>query len=179
VSDKQVLVMSFYRDAELQGARLLFSLHRLLRDADSQLKLSRHLSDETRHAWLWTKRIVELGGVPIAVADGYQRRLGLRVGAPRDVLDLLALTLIAESRALERYRSHAALPAVDQGTLEVLAAVTGDEEWHLKWVQQKMREIAEERGDEQRAAEILARYRAIEREVYATFAADEAELLHG
>lgn len=99
--------------SQLHGARLLLVIHQHLRDPDSQMKLTRHLADESRHALLWTKRIVEMGGAPLAIFDGYQHRLGLRVGVPKDIIDLLALTSIAESRALERYRNHAQQESVD------------------------------------------------------------------
>jgi rubrerythrin len=176
-ASKQILVLSFYRDAELHGARLLLNLHNRLRDGDSQRKLSRHLADETRHAWLWTKRITDLGAAPLPVSDGYQTRLGLRVGIPRNELELLALTIVAETRAIERYRTHAQMPGVDPQTLEVLKVVSDDESWHLAWVAEKMREIAERRGDRDRVNRILERYRKIEREVYGTFVADEAEFM--
>ncbi len=177
--ERQVLVFSFYRDAELRGARLLLNLHAHLRDPDSQVKLTRHLADETRHAWLWTRRIAQMGKAPVLVSDGYQRRLGARIGVPRDPLELLALTIIAETRALERYRTHAALPDLDPVTADVLEAVTGDETWHLSWVEQKMNEIAARRGDLVRAQRTLERYRAIERDVYASLTTDEAELIGG
>src|SRR5438445_13657331 len=85
-SEKQIVIFSFYRDAELRGARLLFNLLGHLKDADAQLKMSKHLADETRHAWLWTRRIADLGGAPVVVADGYQRRLGLRTAVPRGIV---------------------------------------------------------------------------------------------
>ncbi|HLH76223.1 MAG TPA: ferritin-like domain-containing protein [Candidatus Binataceae bacterium] len=176
-TDKQVVIFSFYRDAELRGARLLFNLIGHLKEADAQLKLSRHLADETRHAWLWTKRISDLGGNPVIVSDGYQRRLGLRTGVPKDVIDLLALTVVVEERARKRYTTHAELPNVDPETLEVLQAVTEDESWHLAWIERKLREIAAAQGKPERAEQALERYRAIDREVYATLAADEAELM--
>jgi hypothetical protein len=175
---KQLLtVFSFYREAELHGARLILVMHNHLRDPDSQMKLTRHLADETRHALLWTQRISDMGGSPITITNGYQHRLGLRVGAPKDTIDLLALTSVAESRALERYQSHAQQEGVDDQTLEVLKAVSGDEKWHLAWVDAKMREIAERRGDAGRATRALEKVQEIEREVYATFIADEAELM--
>lgn len=176
-TEKQILVFSFYRDAELRGARLLFNLIGHIKDADAQVKTSKHLADETRHAWLWTKRITELGGAPVHFEDGYQRRLGLRTGVPKNVIDLLALTVVVEERAQSRYNSHAALPGVDAGTRQVLKAVTDDEHWHLSWIEKKLREIARAQGEERRADEVLKRYRDIEREVYATIAADEAELM--
>jgi bacterioferritin (cytochrome b1) len=176
-TEKQILIFSFYRDAELRGARLLFNIIGHLKDGDSQLKMTKHLSDETRHAWLWTRRIADLGGSPVFVADGYQRRLGMRIGVPRGIVEVLGLTVVVEERAQSRYMAHAALPNVDGTTLEVLKGVTEDETWHLSWIEKKMREIAREEGGEVKADEILKRYREIDREVYATLAQDEAELL--
>jgi bacterioferritin (cytochrome b1) len=176
-ADKQILIFSFYRDAELRGARLLFNIIGHLKDSDSQLKMTKHLSDETRHAWLWTRRIADLGGAPVFVADGYQRRLGMRIGVPRGIVEVLGLTVVVEERAQSRYMAHAALPNVDKATLEVLKGVTADETWHLSWIERKMREIAREEGHEGKADEILKRYREIDREVYATLAQDEAALL--
>jgi bacterioferritin (cytochrome b1) len=176
-SEKQILILSFYRDAELRGARLLFNMFGHLQDADSQLKLSKHLADETRHAWLWTRRIADLGGAPLMLADGYQRRLGARLGIAKGIVELLGLTVIVEERAQSRYLAHAALPNIDQETRDVLKAVTEDETWHLSWIEKKMREIARETGRETEADKILSRYREIDREVYATLAADEAALM--
>jgi bacterioferritin (cytochrome b1) len=176
-SEKQILIFSFYRDAELRGARLLFNLLGHIKDADSQLKMSKHLADETRHAWLWTRRIADLGGAPVTLADGYQRRLGLRTGVPKGIVEILGLTVVVEERAQSRYMAHAALPNVDEVTREVLKDVTEDETWHLSWIEKKMREIAREEGSEETADAVLSRYRQIDREVYATLAADEAELM--
>jgi len=176
-TEKQILIFSFYRDAELRGARLLFNIIGHLKDGDSQLKMTKHLSDETRHAWLWTRRIADLGGSPVFVNDGYQRRLGMRIGVPRGIVEVLGLTVVVEERAQSRYMAHAALPNVDEATLEVLKGVTEDETWHLSWIEKKMREIAREEGSEGKADDILKRYREIDREVYSTLAQDEAALL--
>jgi bacterioferritin (cytochrome b1) len=176
-SEKLILIFSFYRDAELRGARLLFNLLGHLKDGDSQLKMAKHLADETRHAWLWTRRIADLGGAPMVIPDGYQRRLGLRTGVPKTLVELLALTVVVEERAQSRYMAHAALPNVDAATREVLKAVTEDETWHLSWIEKKMREIARSEGSERDADTALERYREIDREVYATLAADEAILM--
>jgi len=178
-SEKQILILSFYRDAELRGARLLFNLFGHLQDADSQLKLSKHLADETRHAWLWTRRIADLGGAPLMLADGYQRRLGARLGVAKGIVELLGLTVVVEERAQSRYNAHSALPNIDPETREVLRGVTEDETWHLSWIEKKMRELAEKEGRSEHADRALERFRQIDREVYATLAADEAELMRG
>ena len=59
-----VTLFSYYRDAELRGATLLLKLLQRMDDTDAQVKLTKHLEDEVRHAWLWTKRITDLGGMP-------------------------------------------------------------------------------------------------------------------
>jgi hypothetical protein len=91
-------MMSYYRDAEIRGANLLLRLMQYLTDGDSQTKLSLHLADETRHAWLWTKRINDLGADPLPVGDGYQSRIGLKM-VPRSLIELLALTTSSSARS--------------------------------------------------------------------------------
>jgi len=172
VDPRTILLMNYYRDAELRGANLLFRLMSHLEDPDSQLKLSLHLADETRHAALWTKRINDSGGAPARIADGYQNRIGLRV-VPRNLIDILALTVVVEERAYQRYMEHSARPDVDPEILEVLREVTKDEKWHIAWIKGKLQEIAAAEGGEARMNEALERYREIDRQVYAELRAKE------
>jgi len=170
---RTILLMNYYRDAELRGANLLFRLMSHLEDPDSQLKLSLHLADETRHAALWTKRINDAGGAPARIADGYQNRIGLRV-VPRNLIDILALTVVVEERAYQRYVEHAARPNVAPEILEVLSEVTKDEKWHISWIKAKLEELAAAAaGGVERMNEALARYREIDRQVYAELLAKE------
>lgn len=172
--DPEVRVCSYYRDAELRGSNLIYRLLRILDDPESQVLLSQHLSDETRHAWLWTDRIRELGAAPLAIDDGYQVRIGRRAGLPRDPVDLLALTVVVEQRALRRYQEHLRRPDVPERTREVLRTVSLDEGWHIDWVRRKGREIAQRRGEPERFDQAIARFRKIDREVMAELEALEA-----
>ena len=165
--DSEVRLYSYYRDAELRGSNLLYRLLRILRDGESQIALSQHLADETRHAWLWTQCIQELGATPLPVEDGYQVRIGRRAGLPRHPVDLLALTVVVEQRALKRYHEHLERDGVPERTLEVLRAVSKDEGWHIDWIRRKAREIAEAEGEPERFEQALARFRTIDREVWA------------
>jgi bacterioferritin (cytochrome b1) len=169
-----VTLFSYYRDAELRGATLLLKLLQRMDDPDAQVKLTKHLEDEVRHAWLWTKRITDLGGVPEKVDDGYQRRIGLEVGIPRTLEQLLALTIVVEERALARYLTHAAAAEVDAETRTVLHEVTKDEKWHLSWIEHKLRELAGLDGTA-RVDELLARYRDVDRRVFADLESKERE----
>jgi len=175
--DHELLVYSYYRDAELRGSNLIYRLLRILKDDESQILLSEHLADETRHAWLWTERIKELGRAPVPITDGYQVRLGKRAGLPRHPVDLLALTVVVEQRALKRYQEHLKRDRVPSRTLEVLRSVTKDEGWHIDWVRQKAREIASAEGIPERFDEAIARYREIDREVWSEFEEVESALM--
>ncbi len=177
ISDAEAMVYSYYRDAELRGSNLIYRLLRILKDDESQVLLSEHLADETRHAWLWTERLKELGRAPIPITDGYQVRLGKRAGLPRHPVDLLALTVVVEQRALKRYQEHLKRDDVPDRTTEVLRSVTKDEGWHIDWVRQKAREIANEQGTPERFEESLERYRGIDREVYAELEEVERSLM--
>jgi len=175
----EITVFSYYRNAEQHGANLLFRLLRHLDDPDAQVSLSQHLADETRHAWLWTERIVRAGAKPLVVCDGYQTRMGRAAGMPRDVVDLLALTVVVEQRALRRYQQHLRRPDVDPDTQEVLRAVSKDEGWHIDWIRSYGRKLAEERGQRERFDRAIAKYRAIDEEVVKHLEAAERELAGG
>lgn len=173
---RMFLLMSYYRDAELRGANLLYRLMSHLEDGDSQIKLSKHLAEETHHAWLWTKRIKELGGVPSTVGDGYQTRIGLRT-VPRTLLEILALTVVVEERSLARYSEHAARPDVDPETLAVLRQVSQDEKWHISWIRKKLEQIAAESEDGREKMEAaLEKYRSIDDQVYRELQALEQQV---
>ena len=163
---RTILLFNYYRDAELRGANLLFRLMSHLEDPDSQVKLALHLADETRHAWMWTKRITDLGGDPAKVADGYQTRIGLRV-VPRSLIDILALTVVVEERSQQRYTEHARRADVDPETQALLREVTKDEKWHISWIRAKLEEVATAEGRLDKMNEALERYQEIDRQVYA------------
>jgi rubrerythrin len=169
-------LFSYYRDAELHGANLLMRLLKLIDDPDAQVKLSLHVAEETQHAWLWTKRITDLGGQPMRVLDGYQTRIGKRT-VPRSILDLLALTIVVEERAFSRYLEHGARQNVDEETQKVLKAVTKDEKWHISWMKGKLEEMAaREEGGPERVQEMMGRYREIDEAIYAQLAEKEREI---
>ena len=174
--DPEVILYSYYRDAELRGANLLFRLLRVVDDAEAQMNLTDHLADEVRHAALWTGRIRELGAHPVPVDDGYQVRIGKLAGVPRNVVDLFALTVVVEQRALRRYHEHLRRADVQERTREVLQAVTKDEAWHIDWIRKKARELAERAGEPDRMDRALARYREIDRAVMAELDTKERAL---
>jgi bacterioferritin (cytochrome b1) len=171
--EQEVVLYSYFRDAELRGANLLFRLMRLVDDPESQVFLTEHLADETRHAWLWTQRIQELGAKPVPVDDGYQVRIGKLAGVPKKIVDLFALTVVVEQRALRRYQQQLRREDIPERTREVLEAVTKDEAWHIDWIRRKAREFAEAAGDPEWVDRAIKKYRAIDEQVMAEL--DEKE----
>lgn len=175
IDPKLIQLFSYYRDAELRGATLLLKLTARVEDPESQVKLSRHLADETRHAWLWTKRITDLGYEPVHVEDGYQTRIGRAVGIPRSLIDLFALTVVVEERAQRRYLEHARRKDVDAETLDILHEVTKDEKWHIGWINDELHGMARADGGESALRDTLYRYRDIDKQVVADLVAKERE----
>lgn len=173
----EVVLFSYYRNAEQHGANLLFRLLKHLDDPDAQAMLSQHLAEETHHAWLWTDRILRAGHKPMMVCDGYQTRIGRAAGMPRDVVDLLALTVVVEQRALRRYQHHLRRPDLDADTEQVLRTVTKDEAWHIDWIRKHGRQLALERGEPERFDEAIKKYRAIDEEVTSHLEAKEREIM--
>jgi len=171
-----ILLFSYYRDAELRGADLILRLINRTDNPELQENLSRHLADETNHAWLWTERIRAIGGQPVRIANGYHRHLRRKAGLPSNLLDLLALTYVVEERASKRYEEHASRPDVDPDTLKALNEMRMDEDWHLSWVGEALRELGKKEGEEKVAA-TLDRYRALEAEAFAEMLMDEQRAL--
>ena len=130
---------------------------------------------ETRHAWLWTKRISDLGGTPVPIADGYQTRIGKEVGIPKSLIDLFALTVVVEERAQRRYLEHARRPDVDPDTRLILHEVTKDEKWHVGWIKNKLKEMANANGGLEKMQATLERYRQIDLKVVAEMQLKERE----
>jgi len=157
-------VFSYYRDAEMRGATLLLRLCSMCGPGDMQSALSRHIMDETRHAWLWTKRIMDMGGVVESLDDGYQRRIG-REGLPRTLFDIFALTVVVEQRAFTRYQQHLARPDVDEETRKTLQSVSADETWHIGWIESAAKEMARAQGDPTLYDQAIAKYQVIDEKV--------------
>ena len=170
-----IKIFSYYRDAEVRGAGLLMKMMGRVKDPEAQVLFTRHIADETRHAWLWTKRIKDEGGLPVVVPDGYQRRLGKALGVPASVLDLFALTVVVEERAQKRYHEHARSPVCDEKTHKVLQAVTTDERWHIAWMEEYLANLARQQGDQERVRETFERYRHAEEHVFSEMQAIERE----
>jgi rubrerythrin len=158
--DAMIRLFSYYRDAEMRGAALLMKMMNRVEDPEAVVLFTRHIDDETRHAWMWTKRIRDEGAWPVRV-------LGKKLGVPTRLIGLFALTVIVEERSHKRYTDHAASPLCDERTRRILETITRDEKWHINWMEEWLMKLVQQApagGADPR--EILARYRDAEEEVF-------------
>lgn len=154
--DTIIATLNEYRAAELSGASVIMRLGRMSTSSRMRTNLTAHLRDECNHAWLWTKLINDLEGSVEPVADPYQGRVGVHFGLPRSLGELLALTIVAESRGVATYEEH--LETTDDVRIRrALSAVLKDERWHVEWITEEFDALL---VDEPGLADALERARA-------------------
>jgi rubrerythrin len=174
IDRKELWILSYYRVSEIGGAMLFGKVARRIKDERLRVLLTRHFSDEARHAWLWTDAIVRVGGVPLDIPTTYQSRYGAEAGVPATELDLLAITQIFEKRVIDQYRSHQRRRGTHPVVADTLQQIMVDESWHLKWVKDELKRLEADLG-RTAVAGALERYRAIDARVYAEVARHEHE----
>jgi len=133
-----VWLLNQYRAAEISGAGAIMRMSRLADEQQLSTDLSRHLRDESLHAWLWTKALDDIGGEIISVDEPYQTRLSAHFGLPRSLNDLLALTWISECRGVEQYQLHLDVREVPKNIRQTLRAILRDEEWHVAYIREEL-----------------------------------------
>lgn len=138
----QLWLLNQYRAAEIRGAGAIMRLSNLADDSRLRHDLSRHLRDEAVHAWLWTRAIEDLGGDITDVEDPYQARLGANFGVPKTFEELLAVTLVSESRGLAQYESHLSDESTSPAISRVLRGILKDERWHVSYIEQELETLA-------------------------------------
>lgn len=140
-------------------------------DDDEVRKLVRvHQADEERHEALFLARTRAAGAEPLAMpkAAHLLRRLDAQVGFfsrpvtdRSGVVEAYLLLLVIEERAVRQFaRQEAAFRAAgDEESAALLAAVSRDEERHLRYCEAISRRFSD---DEEERRRRLARYRALE-----------------
>ena len=155
--------LNWYRHSELEGSLLLGRMVRQAEDSELIASLTRHCADEARHAWLWSRTIVELDLPPVQIFRSYQSFYLHDGGAPATLCEVLALTHIFEQRVDREFRRELRDPDLPEVAARTFRALVADEQDHLDWVARWLADRAE-------GAEVLERYRQIDRQVYAGIA---------
>jgi demethoxyubiquinone hydroxylase (CLK1/Coq7/Cat5 family) len=165
VSDVELRVLDFYRASELHGGLVLGAVAQRARQPELIVLLTRHAAEEVVHAQLWAETIVAVGGRPRPVRRTYQARLAERVGAPSSLVRVLALTQVFERRVYRHFQLHLRRPGTHPLVCATLERMLHEERDHLRWVHAWLDREARRTAMDLPA--LLARYRAVDDEVYA------------
>ena len=130
----EIWTLNQYRSAEIRGAGAIVTLNKLADSNQLRRDLTKHLRDEGNHAYIWARTIAKLGGEIFDVQDAYQNRLGRNFGVPRNLAELLALTLVSESRGVKQYQAHLDLGPSAPQIGRALSTIMKDEEWHVDYI---------------------------------------------
>ena len=166
VSDNDIWILSYYRESELAGSLVMGRLSQETEDDALRAKLTEHCAEEARHASLWSDTIIELGALPRRVRETYQTRYQARLGAPRSMLDVLALTQVFERRVVRHFTAHLSWPGTHPVIQRTLRTMIADEAGHISWVREWLDEYAAQHGKSLVQSK-LREYEAVDREVYA------------
>lgn len=172
ISETDLWVLNYYRSSEIKGALFFGRVARIVR-GPLQVDVTHHFADEAAHASYWSQCISDLGHVPNRETRGYQDGYLDAAGAPANLMEVMAITLVFEKRAIGLYQQHlraAPHPRVRQ-TIETIMR---DERWHLKYVKTALDEMTAKYGGEL-IMKTLARYTAADAEVYAKTLAEYRE----
>jgi len=177
------LTLNSFRLGELQGARDLATMVELTDDMHLRMQWTRHAMDEGKHAYLFAKRLVELGGEPGPMppemdflemlrtrANGYDVHAKKVAGEKLDDADVIrffaAAKIVEENAHASLVMYHEALGA-DFGTRKVIETVAIDEEYHISYVNAEIEKLRSRFPKEMN--EMIALYHDLYPGVYADF----------
>lgn len=172
LSDNERWIMNYYRTGEIKGALFFGRVARIVR-GPLQVDVTHHFADEAAHAHYWTECLDDLGYSPSSDIKGYQDQYLDIVGLPANLMEVMAITLVFEQRAIRLYGQHLRSqphPRVRQ-TIE---RIMRDERWHVKYVRDALLEMDARYGGEA-VRGTLARYKAADDEIYAKTLAEHGE----
>ena len=165
LSENDLWLLSYYRNSEITGALFFGRIARLKTIARLQTDITQHFADEANHAALWTSCITDLGHEPLKVRVSYQDQYFDVVGAPANLMEVLAITWVFEKRTIGAYRRHQAFAGVHPRVRDTLERIMVDERWHLQYVRTALTSL-EARFGKAHIDETVARFTAADREVY-------------
>jgi hypothetical protein len=143
---RELRLLSLYRNSELHGALLMGRLARSVSRPEVLLGATRHCATEALHAALLTELINGLGGsidLSMETIQEHYSRLG---GIPKELIDLLVLSEVLETRVLISYREHLQQSDVHPKVRETLERIIRDEEAHSGeqgWTEQLLAQLPE------------------------------------
>jgi len=158
-------LLSYYRASEISGALFFGELSRTLPPSAIQQDMTRHFADEASHARYWTDCLAELGVAPLKLGVAYQDRYLDAAGIPANLMEILAITQVFEKRVVSQYALHGKSPDTPEMVRKTLARILDDEERHIRWIREALKDLEGAYGGETISA-ALKRYTLADRDVY-------------
>lgn len=165
LTENERWLLSYYRTSEISGSMFFARLAKSIRNPEIQRDMTGHFADEAQHARYWSDCLDQLGAKPIRVSDAYQDQYFNAVGIPTNLMEVLAITQVFESRTINHYAGHSKRSDVHPMIRATISKIMADEGWHLKWVSTAIKAMEPEYGADH-VRETLARYRAADEDIY-------------
>jgi len=165
LTENERWILSFYRTSEINGSLFFGRLAKSLPPGPIQHDMTKHFSDEGRHAWYWTSCLRTLGAEPLRLDETYQDRYLVAAGLPTNLMEILAITLVFEKRVIGQYALHRGTPGVQPEIGDTIARIMEDEKWHISWVSAAIERLKPEYGAD-RVDETLRRFHEADQQVY-------------
>jgi len=138
LNKRELWLLNLYRNSELHGALLMARLARSVTSPEVLVGATRHCATEAHHAALLTEVIASLGGAIDPSIETIQMHYSQDGGIPKDLVDLLVLSEILESRVLTSYSEHLERHDVHPDVRHALERIIQDEKAHsgeLGWAE--------------------------------------------
>jgi hypothetical protein len=163
----KLFVLNNFRVGELRGTRDLAAFVDLIEDGGVKAKVIRHTADEGRHQYILAKRMIEIGGTssirPVAKEFDFLEQLSeagrasqagrrdieekIVAGAPLSNHDLIGFAVGAhrvEVDALQFLHAVWQSCGVDLGTRRLIEDIACDEEYHVRYLGELIRQFQDE-----------------------------------
>ncbi|MEO3786715.1 ferritin-like domain-containing protein [Actinocorallia sp. B10E7] len=164
ISENERWLLSYYRSSEINGALFFGRVARTIR-GPLQVEVTHHFADEAAHAKLWTRCLDDLGLLPVKLSDSYQDRYLAAIGAPANLMEVMAITQVFERRVITQYRRHLRHSGTHPAVRQTIERIMEDERWHISYVKEALEGMAGRYGAEE-IERTLARFTAADEEVY-------------
>jgi hypothetical protein len=146
LTKRELWLLNLYRNSELHGALLMGRLARSMSRPEVLLGATRHCATEALHAALLTELIDKLGGSVDLSTETIQEHYSQVGGIPKQLVDVLVLSEVLETRVLISYRNHLHRSDVHPSVRETLERIIRDEEAHSGeqgWTEQLLAQMPE------------------------------------
>lgn len=174
LNDHDRWIMSFYRNSEISGALFFGRIAASVPPGSLQNDLTQHFSDESKHSWLWTKAMSDLGFQPIRVKNAYQDAYLEEAGMPVNMMEILALTNAFEHRVIAQYAKHLRVPDLHPVIKNTISQIVEDEKWHVQWISEALKAMQTKYGLD-KVQQKIRYYQQADKKVYSKAVAEHQD----